>query len=146
MEGLLSEFRLFEPDAVYTSFIRDGFLDMPEECLLHLNSTSLVLTNSYMEGCICLFPPDSFEDVKHELNKLNTMDSQARYIKRRIVGCAEVVGVDSQRQISIKPEFLQTLGLDMSQDTDNNKAVSVVVIKYSNRIEIVSSTVYENAT
>lgn len=142
MDGILCEYRLSEqPNAVYASVISKESLslELPDDCFTDIDSTSFVLTNSYMKGCICLFQPDSFEDVKERLNRLNVMDAQSRCIKRRIVGCAEMISVDTNRRMNINPVFMETIGFG-SIHSD----VEIVILKFSNRIEIVSRTLYED--
>ena len=71
----------------------------------------VVVTNSLDVGYLCVYSKDHFENVvKTQLAKLNTMDSNARKIKRAIIGEACEVSVDSQGRISVNSELWDRIG------------------------------------
>ena len=71
----------------------------------------VVVTNSLDVGYLCVYSKDHFENVvKTQLAKLNTMDANARKIKRAIIGEACEVSVDSQGRISVNSELWDRIG------------------------------------
>ena len=76
-----------------------------------LLGTEVVVTNSLDVGYLCVYSKDHFENVvKAQLSKLNTMDANARKIKRAIIGEACEVNVDSQGRISVNSELWERIG------------------------------------
>lgn len=149
MEGYSYKLPRMHPDAVCTSVItRDGNLTLPEEWLTNIpnskdDADSLVLTNSLEDGIICLYSTHDFNDIRKNLDKLNTMDLNARRLKRRIVGEAVAVRING-RVINVLYVYLVKLGFDPNQEDVNYQTVfSVKLLKYHNRIEITSPAVYE---
>ena len=129
-----------QPEAVFSSVVtKDGFLTLPKECLTGVNSGSLIITNSWEEGILCLYTPESFAVVRHGLESLNMIDPKARLLRRLIIASAEKIEVDTEGRIQIDPEFFKNLGFDPEHDT----SFSVVILKLENRIEIVSGASYE---
>lgn len=147
MESFSYKFPRMQPDAVYTSVItKDGDLTLPEECLSNKpisEDDSFVLTNSLEDGIICLYSMQDFDDIRKNLDKLNSMDLNARRLKRRVVGEAVTVRING-RVINVLSEYLVKLGFDPNQEARNNQTdFPVMLLKYLNRIEITSSAVYE---
>lgn len=147
MESFSYKFPRMQPDAVYTSVItKDGDLTLPEECLSNKpisEDDSFVLTNSLEDGIICLYSMQDFDDIRKNLDKLNSMDLNARRLKRRVVGEAVTVRING-RVINLLSEYLVKLGFDPDQEDGNNQTdFPVMLLKYLNRIEITSSAVYE---
>ena len=84
-----------------------------------------------------------FDDIRKNLDKLNSMDLNARRLKRRVVGEAVTVRING-RVINVLSEYLVKLGFDPNQEARNNQTdFPVMLLKYLNRIEITSSAVYE---
>ena len=130
-------------EAMYTANISDGYLTLPLECLKDLNSKSIFITFSREEGMLCLYSPESFENVRHNLDCLNLLDPKVRLLKRRIIGRAVEIEINDENQVYIHPEFLTELGFGTNQETIENETFSVVILKYSYAILIVSSSLYE---
>lgn len=142
MESFSYKFPRMQPDAVYTSVItKDGDLTLPEDCLSNKpisEDDSFVLTNSLEDGIICLYSMQDFDDIRKNLDQLNSMDLNARRLKRRVVGEAVTVRING-RVINVLSEYLVRLGFDVYNQTE----FPVMLLKYRNRIEITSIAVYE---
>lgn len=139
-----------QPESVYTSVLtKDGKLTLPEGCFTDKtgseNSTdSLVVTYSLEDGIICLYNLDDFDEICANLALLNSMDQNARRLKRRIIGYAENVSMDKKRQIKLQAEFMKTLGFETNpDDVKDETGFPIMLLKYPNRIEITSLAVYK---
>ncbi len=130
-------------EAKYTAEITDGYLTLPMDCLKDLNTKSLILSFSWEEGKICLYTSESYENVRCNLNRLNAMEPKARALKRRIIGCAVEIDINDENRIHIGPEFLTELGLGTTREMIKNGTLSVVILKYSYVIMIISSSLFE---
>ncbi len=130
-------------EAMYTAEITNGYLTLPVECLEDKNPGSLIITFSLKAGIICLYTSESFEEVRHNLGRLNNIDPGSRMLKRRILGNAEEVNVIDGNKIHIKSEFLMELGFDTDQEKIDLEQFTVVILKFSNVIEIVSRSLFE---
>lgn len=136
----------FTPDtyeALYNAEITNGYLTLPEECFKDMNSESLIITLSWVHGIVCIYTAESFDEVRRYISLLNTMDANARAMRRRIVGSAEELNRINGNTIHIDTEHLNDLGVDSSQEGSNKEPFPVVVLKCINRIEIVSTALYE---
>ena len=136
----------YRPDAAYRAVLsKDGRITIPKECITDLihardNIVSWFLTNSLEEGILCLYTSEDFENVKEQLGRLNSMDINARNVKKWIIGEAVNIRLDSRRRIKIYSEHLMRLGIE---STSYSASFPVMVLKYPNRIEIMLNTVYE---
>lgn len=130
-------------DALYTAEITNGYLTLPMECLKDMNSGLLIITFSWEQGIVCLFTPESFDEAKSNIDRLNFMDSAARAVRRRVIGSAKDVNIINETSIHIDPEFLDDLGLDTSLEGKDKEPFSVVILKHINRISIASSALFE---
>ena len=135
-------------EGVYDSVIsEDGKLSLPNECLMSTFQTedtlSGLLTNSLAEGVLCLYSKESFEETCRNLGCLNIIDPAVRRLKKRIIG--EAVEVEIKKgQIKIQPAQLSRLNLDLKIDEFCGQTVfPVVILEHSNRIEIISSALYD---
>ena len=71
----------------------------------------VVVTNSLDVGYLCVYSKDYFDNkIMPQLSKLNTMDANARKIKRAIIGEACEVSVDSQGRIAVNSELWDRIG------------------------------------
>ena len=95
------------------------------------------------EGMLRLYSPESFENVRHNIECLNFLNPKVRLLKRRIIGCAVEIEINDENQVYIHPEFLTELGFGTNQETIENETFSVVILKYSYVILIVSSSLFE---
>lgn len=136
-------------EAVYSSVIsEDGKLSLPEECLMSIfqagDVISGILTNSLAEGGLSLYSHETFEEICRNLNYLNIMDQKVRRLKRRIIGDSVEVKIN-KGQIKIQPEQLVRLNIEPKKDEFSGQTVfPVVILEYSNRIEIISSATYND--
>ena len=136
-------------ETIYTSFIStDGVLTLPKECLsgrcVEDDGYPVVLTNSLAEGILCLYSNTAFEGVQENLNRLNHLDSNVRYLVRRIIGEAIKTLIDRSGNIKIEAELLSRLGFDTDQSPNDDKTeFPVTLLVYPHKIEIVSSSLYE---
>ena len=130
-------------EAMYTAEITNGYLTLPVECLKDKNSGSIIMSLSWKKGIVCLYTSESFEEVRHNLGQLNTIDPGSRMLKRRILGNAEEVNVIDGNKIHIKSDFLTELGFDPNQEKINLEQFTVVILKFSNAIEILSRSLFE---
>lgn len=142
-----------QPDSVYTAVItKDGELTLPEGCLTDKTesgnrSDSIVITNSLEDGIIWLYTLDAFDEVCANLAKLNSIDINARNIKRRIIGGAVTVSIDEKRHIRVTSEYMAKLGFVTIQDNANDQNdFPIMILKYHNRIEITSIDAYKTIT
>lgn len=133
-------------EAVYNSVIsEDGMLSLPVECLTSIfqsGDPSGILTNSLAEGVLSLYSHETFEEICRSLRCLNIMDPKVRRLKRRIIGESVEIKIN-KGQIKIQPEQLSKLNLDSKIDELCGQTVfPIVILKYSSRFEIISSTRY----
>ena len=71
----------------------------------------VVVTNSLDVGYLCVYSKDYFDNkIMPQLSKLNTMDANARKIKRAIIGEAGEVSVDSPGRIAVNSELWDRIG------------------------------------
>ena len=135
--------------ARYTSVItREGVLILPKEYFAGKNveedGYSVFLTNSLAEGILCIYSQNAFDETRNALSRLNSMDQNVRYLKRRIIAEAIKDKIDKSGHINIEGEFLTRLGFDTNQGVSKEQTgFPVMILEYPNKIEIVSSTLYE---
>lgn len=135
--------------ARYTSVItKEGVLILPKECLagkiIEEDGYPVFLTNSLAEGLLCIYSIDSFDETCNALSRLNSMDQNVRYLKRRIIAEAIKDKIDKSGHVNIEDEFLTRLGFDTNQGVNKEQTeFPVMILEYPNKIEIVSSTLYE---
>lgn len=134
---------------IHTSVItKDGVLTLPKECLagrcVEDDGYPIILTNSLAEGVLCIYSYAAFDEIHENLRRLNYMDSNVRYLVRRILGEAIETLIDKSGNIKIEAELLSRLGFDTDQSPNDDKTkFPVTLLVYPNKIEIVSSTLYE---
>ena len=122
-----------------TVITKQGYISLPKECIANDmdNPSSFILTDS-MNGGLCLYTREDFKNMQSEINKLNSLNPQARELKRRLVGNASVVFIEKRRCIKIPSELLLILGIDTNQDEiKKRKFFRVMLIKHPHRIEII---------
>lgn len=135
--------------ASYTSVITDnGGLVLPKDCLagkeVEEDGYPVFLTNSLAEGILCIYSYDAFDEVCNILSRLNVMDQNVRCLKRRIIGEATKEKIDKSGHINIEAELLARLGFDTNKSIKKDQTgFPVTILEYPNKIEIVSSTLYE---
>lgn len=133
----------------YTSIItKEGVLILPKECLAGKNVEEdgypVFLTNSLAEGILCIYSYNAFDEVCNALGRLNSMDQNVRYLKRRIIGEAIKGKIDKSGHINIEAELLTRLGFGSNKGMNKSQTgFPVAILEYPNKIEIVSSTLYE---
>ena len=135
--------------ARHTSVItKEGVLILPKECLVGINVEEdeypVFLTNSLAEGLLCIYSIDAFEETCNALSRLNSMDQNVRYLKRRIIAEAIKDKIDKNGHINIEAELLTRLDFDTNKVMNKSQTgFPVTILEYPNKIEIVSSTLYE---
>lgn len=133
----------------YTSVItKEGVVILPKECLAGKNVEEdgypVFITNSLAEGILCIYSHDAFDEVCNTLSRLNSMDQNVRYLKRRIIGEAIKDKIDKSGHINIEAELLTRIGFYADQGVNEGQTeFPVIILEYPNKIEIVSSTLYE---
>ena len=102
-----------------------------------LLGAEVVVTNSLDVGYLCVYSKDHFENVvKPQLSKLNTMDANARKIKRVIIGEACEVSVDSQGRISVNSELWDRIGAKPGDE--------ICVFNDDGKLDICTKNFYDN--
>ena len=141
-----------KPLAVYTSSIgKDGTLCLPEECLNELGYNSdpesvFVLTNSLIEGNICLYPKESFDNIVSHLKSLNSFNRNVRLLQMRIMGRAVNTSIVNGT-IVVGPDLMESLRFDADtiQAAENDSSMlQVTILRYQNKLEIMSSASYNS--
>lgn len=94
--------------------------------------TQFVLTKG-MDGCLFIFPPESWENFAGKLNALPTSSRQARKLKRYFIGSSIECETDKQGRFLIPPVLRSFAEID--------KEVSVLGV--SDRIELWSTEKYD---
>jgi len=143
MDDLSLKLRRTQPEAVYEAVItKDGKLTLPEGCFTDKTGDAFVVTKSFEEEVIWIFPMDSYDIVRTNLSKMNSIDPKVRMIRRRIIAEAVPVETDEKRQIELLSEFMAILGFDMDQD-DSNTGLPVMLLMYPDKIEVASIKAYK---
>ena len=102
-----------------------------------LLGAEVVVTNSLDVGYLCVYSKDHFENVvTPQLSKLNTMDANARKIKRTIIGEACEVSVDSQGRISVNSELWDRIGAKPGDE--------ICVFNDDGKLDICTKNFYDN--
>ena len=102
-----------------------------------LLGAEVVVTNSLDVGSLCVYSKDHFENVvQPQLSKLNTMDANARKIKRTIIGEACEVSVDSQGRISVNSELWDRIGAKPGDE--------ICVFNDDGKLDICTKNFYDN--
>ena len=108
-----------------------GRLILPAKILEELG-TQFVLTKG-MDGCLFIFPPDSWETFAGKLNALPTSSRQARKLKRYFIGSSVECETDKQGRFLIPPVLRSFAEIDKD----------VTVLGVSDRIELWSTEKYD---
>ena len=94
--------------------------------------TQFVLTKG-MDGCLFIFPPDSWETFAGKLNALPTSSRQARKLKLYFIGSSVECEKDKQGRFLIPPVLRSFAEIDKD----------VTVLGVSDRIELWSTEKYD---
>lgn len=71
-----------------------------------------VLTVDLREPCLVLYPLTEWEDIEARFNALPGANPQIALLKRRILGYATEISLDSAGRFLVSPELRQFAGLD----------------------------------
>lgn len=108
-----------------------GRLILPAKIREELGA-QFVLTKG-MDGCLFIFPPDSWETFAGKLNALPTSSRQARKLKRYFIGSSVECETDKQGRFLIPPVLRSFAEIDKD----------VTVLGVSDRIELWSTEKYD---
>ena len=92
-----------------------------------------VLTKG-MDGCLYIFPPDSWDTFSAKLQELPSSDSRVRRLVRHFIGSAVVCDTDKQRRFLISPVLRNYAGIEKD----------VTVIGVTDRIELWAASKYSS--
>ena len=88
-----------------------------------------------LDGCLLLYPEDSWEAFTMKLQSLPSSNSKSRKLQRFFLGGALVTEFDKQRRILLPANLLEFAGMQKEADA--------VVVGVGNHAEIWSSTKWE---
>ena len=92
-----------------------------------------VLTKG-MDGCLYIFPPDSWDTFSAKLQELPSSDSRVRRLVRHFIGSAVVCDTDKQGRFLISPVLRNYAGIEKD----------VTVIGVTDRIELWAAQKYSS--
>lgn len=72
----------------------------------------LVVTHHPYDNCLALYPEPQWQDVAREVASLSDADARVRYLKRRFLGQAVDIDMDSSGRCLIPGELRELVGLD----------------------------------
>ena len=97
----------------------------------------VVVTNSLDVGYLCVYSKDYFDNkIMPQLSKLNTMDANARKIKRAIIGETCEVSVDSQGRIAVNSELWDRMGAQPGDE--------ICVFNDAGKLDICTKSFYDS--
>lgn len=73
------------------------------EALLQQCDGQLVITVSYEERCLWMYPLDVWEEIERKLVKLPSLDPTAQRLKRQLIGHATDCEVDGNGRVLVPP-------------------------------------------
>ncbi|MDX1590310.1 MAG: division/cell wall cluster transcriptional repressor MraZ [Oleiphilaceae bacterium] len=72
----------------------------------------VVLTQHPMDNCLALYPEPQWDEIAHKVAELSDADQAVRHLKRRFLGQAIELELDSAGRILVAPELRELIGLD----------------------------------
>lgn len=93
---------------------RIGIPTRYHERVLAENEGKFVLTVDIREKCLVLYPLPEWEVLEARFNELPSSSPALAMLKRRIIGYATDVGMDSAGRLLISPELRSFAGLEKS--------------------------------
>ncbi|HBC17842.1 MULTISPECIES: division/cell wall cluster transcriptional repressor MraZ [Alcanivorax] len=92
-----------------------GRLTMPTRYRASLNEAcggQLVLTRHPYDECLALYPRDEFMETAGKLSAQRDSSPQVRQLKRRFLGQAVEIDMDSNGRLLVPPELRAAIGLE----------------------------------
>ena len=97
---------------------------------------TVVVTNSLDKGYLCVYTMERFEQIKRDTKSWNTVNPNARKIKRAILGEALITKVDSQGRISVSNELWENIGAKPGDE--------ICIFDEDDKLEICTKEFYNN--
>lgn len=95
----------------------------------------VVVTVGLDQGYLCVYSKERFARIKAQFATFNTMDPNARLLKRVVIGESMEVKVDSQGRISVSSELWDRIFTKPGDE--------ICVISDDDKLDICSKTFYE---